>query len=98
MNTIAYKDLINDYSHLFWFTPASGKQNISEGQVVETILNYGDEIAVRRLINVLGISRVATIFNKQINASNRRKNNYKELVSHYFQLYFKRHAKANSNR
>jgi hypothetical protein len=93
MDNIEYKKLISDYSNLFWYTPASRKENLGEEQVVETFLNYGDEIAVKRLLDVMGTDRVAAIFYKQIHSSNRRKNNYKELVSHYFQLYFSRHAK-----
>jgi phage pi2 protein 07 len=92
MDKNAYRQLINDYRDLFWYTPVDRKENLSEEQVVETLLNYGDEIAVKRLFDVLGIDRVAVIFYKQM-AGNRRKNNYKELVSNYFQLYFRRHAK-----
>jgi hypothetical protein len=98
MNAPALKKLINDYKHLFWYTPENKKQNISEDQLVETILNYGDEKAIRRLIDIMGIDEVARIFKKQISTSSRRKNNYHELVSNYFQLYFKRHAKGNSIR
>ena len=98
MNATALKELINDYKHLFWYTPENKKQNIDEDQLVETILNYGDEKAIRRLIDIMGIDEVARIFEKQISTSSRRKNNYHELVSNYFQLYFKRHAKGNSIR
>ena len=97
MDDIEYKKLILNYSNLFWYTPAERKQHLGEEQVVETILNYGDEIAVKRLFEVVGIDKVAAIFYRQIHASNRRKNNYKELVSYYFQLYFSRHAKSHSN-
>ena len=94
MNANALKELINDYKHLFWYTPENKKQNIDEDQLVETILNYGDEKAIRRLIDIMGIDKVARIFEKQISTSSRRKNNYHELVSNYFQLYFNRHAKG----
>jgi hypothetical protein len=97
MGNVEYKKLINDYRDLFWYTPSERKENIGEDQAVETLLNYGDEIAVKRLFDVLGTDRVAAIFYRQIKASNRRKNNYKELVSHYFQLYFSRHAKRYPN-
>ena len=98
MNAIDLKELIKDYSHLFWYTPQDKKENIDEGQLVETILNYGDKKAVRRLIDIMGIDKVANIFYKQISSTSRRKNNYHELVSNYFQLYFKRHAKGSSVR
>jgi|SRR6185312_1957958 len=95
-NSVAIKELINDYKQLFWYTPEKKKENIDNEQLVETILNYGDENAVRRLIDIMGIETVANIFKKQISTSNRRKNNYHELVANYFQLYFKRHAKGNT--
>ncbi|MEP7081227.1 MAG: hypothetical protein ABI784_10890 [Ginsengibacter sp.] len=98
MNTKNLKELIKEYSHLFWYTPADKKEHINEDQLVETILNYGDEKAIRRLIDILGIDKVAGIFYKQVSTSSRRKNNYHELVSNYFQLYFKRHAKGNTIR
>ncbi len=85
--------LINEYSHLFWYTPPNEKENIDEDQLVETILNYGDEKAIKRMIEIMGMNRVADIFKKHITTSNRRKNNYHELVANYFQLYFSRHAK-----
>ena len=96
MNETELKELINDYKHLFWYTPENKKKEIDKDQLVETILNYGDVNAVRRLLEIMGIDEVACIFNKQISTSNRRKNNYHELVSNYFQLYFKRHAKGNT--
>ena len=86
------KKLINDYAHLFWYTPIKEKENIDEDQLVETILNYGDEKAVKRLMDIMGTNRVAAIFKRHINTSSRRKNNYHELVTNYFQLYFNRHA------
>ena len=86
------KELINEYSDLFWYSPPNKKENIDEDQLVETILNYGDERAVKRLIDIMGIDKVAAIFKKHITTSNRRKNNYHELVANYFQLYFSRHA------
>lgn len=86
------KDLINDNRNLFWFIPEKEKENIGEDQLVETILNYGDEKAVKRLLDVMGVNKVANIFRKHIELSNRRRNNYHELVANFFHLYFKRHA------
>jgi hypothetical protein len=93
MDTVAIRELINDYKHLFWYTPENEKENIDYDLLVETILNYGDEKAVKRLISSMGIEKVAAIFKKHLTTSNRRKNNYHELISNYFQLYFSRHAK-----
>jgi len=98
MNGKAIQELINDNKHLFWYTPENKKVDLGEDQVVETILNYGDEKAIRRLLDIMGVDKVAQIFYKQISASSRRKNNYHELVFNYFQLYFKRHAQGNTIR
>lgn len=86
------KELIENNQQLFWFTPANKKMEIDEDQLVETILNYGDERAVKNLIEIMGISKVAAIFKNQISMSNRRQNNYHELVLNFFELYFHRHA------
>lgn len=98
MNGQAIQELINDNKHLFWYAPENNIHNLGENQLVETILSYGDENAIRRLIEIMGIDKVAQIFNKQISTSSRRKNNYPELISNYFQLYFKRHAQGYSIR
>lgn len=86
------KQLIENNKDLFWFTPEDKRDQISEDQLVETILNYGDEKAVKQLLEIMGTDKVAEIFEKHINLSERRKNNYHELVINFFQLYFKRHA------
>lgn len=91
-NKTAIGELIKENEHLFWYTPSNKKENIDEDQLVETILNYGDEMAIKQLIDIMGIDRLAAIFKKQITASNRRRNNYHELVLNFFQLYFSRHA------
>lgn len=94
----AIESLIHDNRELFWFTPSDRKVNIGEDQLVETILNYGDEKAVKRLIEIRGIDHVAHIFKKQTTLSNRRRNNYHELVLNFFQLYFSRHARKHTIR
>ncbi|MGN6196269.1 MAG: hypothetical protein ACTHOB_15120 [Ginsengibacter sp.] len=50
MDNVEYKKLISDYSDLLWYTPADRKEPLGEEQVVETLLNFGDEIAVKRLL------------------------------------------------
>ena len=89
--------LIENNIHLFWFMPANKKKEIGDDQLVETILNYGDEKAVKQLFTLMGTNKVAAIFKKQITTSKRRKNNYHELVINFFQLYFKRHASKYSD-
>lgn len=88
--------LVSDYRTLFWYTSDKDLKNIRPNQVVETILNYGDEIAVKRLFEIMGIDEVAKIFDEQMSNSERTKNNYHELVANFFRLYFSRHAKRYS--
>lgn len=92
-NSKEIKELINDNRQLFWYSNESDKENIGEDQLVETILNYGDVDAVKHLINILGIEKVADLFYRHTHSSKRRKNNYPELIFNFFDLYFKRHAK-----
>ena len=83
------KNIIKEYEFLFWYTPYKEKQNISLDLLVETILNYGDLEAVRKLITVLGIQQTANVF---FNAQKRKKLNYYPEIHNYFSLYFKKYA------
>lgn len=92
MNSPEIKDFIKQYGSLFWYIPEDRKKDISLSVLVETILNYGDMKSVKQIINLLGINKVADIFFKSINYSERRKGNYHELSLNYFTLVFKRYA------
>jgi hypothetical protein len=92
MNSPELKAFIREHSNLFWYTPEDKKENISHEFLVETILNYGDMNAVRKLLKIMGIKQVAAIFFKTINISERRKGNFHELTLNYFTLLFKKYA------
>lgn len=92
MNSPEIKAFIRENSHLFWYTPEDKKEDISQEFLVETILNYGDINAVKKLFFLLGIKNVSKIFFDSINKSERRKGNFHELTVNYFSLYFKRYA------
>ena len=92
MRTPEIKEFILRHSDLFWYTPQDKKEDISDEFLVETILNYGDLLAVKQLIKLLGIKRTAQIFSDSINLSDRRKGNYHELTINYFTLFFNRYA------
>ena len=83
------KQLILDNAPLFWSVKAEDKLNLSEEVVVETILSYGDIEDIKRLFQIIGIHRVAAIFQSQISYP---RNNYHPRTKHFFQLYFNRHA------
>jgi len=92
MNSPEIQQFIKENSALFWYIPEEKKPEISEELLVETILNYGDMEAVRKLFHLLGVQKVAGIFSHTVNLSERRKGNYHELILHYFTLVFKRYA------
>ncbi len=68
------------------------KEYISLELLLETILNYGDQESVKKLLELMGIDKASEIFNIQI--SNER-DNYFAPVKNFFQLYFNRHAQGN---
>jgi hypothetical protein len=82
-----------DNKSLFWGVAESKLSSVSEEVVVETILNYGSLEAVKQLIDILGLERVAVIFNKQ---QSQARTNYSALTKNYFNLYFNRHAPRHS--
>jgi len=86
------EQFILKHKSLFWYTPESSLNRISDSFVVETILNYGDINSVKSLFKIMGIKNVAKIFFADINLSERRKNNYYELTLNYFSLLFNRYA------
>jgi hypothetical protein len=92
MNSPEIKQFIKKHSNLFWYTPESKKEEISNEFLVETILNYGDISSVIQLFNLLGIKKVAKIFFDSTTLSNRRKGNYHELTVNYFTLVFRKYA------
>jgi hypothetical protein len=80
-------DFARKKKHLFWST--KNYDGLSNGAVVESILNYGDMNDVRELIALLGIQEVARVFHEN---TNRARVNYRPEIVNYFQLYFQRYA------
>jgi len=88
-NNPEIKPYINEYRHLFWYTPEDEKENISEEILIETILNYGVMNAVRKLFVVMDVKKVAAIF---LGLQGRKILNYYPEIYNFFQLYFKCYA------
>ncbi len=65
---------------------------VSDEFLVETILNYGDLEAVRKLFKLLGVNFVANLFFQSINTSERRKGNFNEITINYFTQVFTKYA------
>ena len=92
MRSPILKQYINTHRNLFWYTPESKKEDISDSLLVETILNYGTMEDVKELFKIMGIKNVAKVFFDAVNQSERRKNNYHELTQNYFTLLFNQYA------
>lgn len=88
-NSISVKKFIKENFELFWYIKPESRENISEKFLVETILNYGDYQAVKKLFDLLGKEKVSRIFFEQ---SGKARHNYLKLVKHYFTLYFNRNV------
>lgn len=88
-NSREIKDFIHEHSDLFWYTPEEEKENISPELLVETILNYGDLNAVRKLFALMGTAKVASVF---FYSKGRKVLNYYPEIYNFFSLYFKRYA------
>jgi hypothetical protein len=86
------KDFIRAHEAFFWYSPGDKGETVSDELLVESVLNYGNMNDVKQLFQLMGIQKTARIFFDSINQSERRKNNYHELVRNYFTLFFNRHA------
>lgn len=80
-----------DIKKLFWWVPEDKKDELSLEAVVEAVLSYGNENTVARLIDRVGIDRVAGIFYRQTSGSRRRVNYHPRTVN-FFREYFRRNA------
>jgi len=98
VNSPELKAFIRNHSSLFWYIPEDKKEDLSPEVVVEFILNYGDIEAVKELLSLYGTEKVAEIFFRSINLSERRKGNYYELTLNFFNIFFSKHAQRNSDR
>jgi hypothetical protein len=80
-------DFIKKRPYLIWYTKDYDK--LSPETIVEAVLNYGDWDDVKKVIEILGIRKTASIFRKK---SKQKRCNYRPEVKNYFQLYFKKYA------
>jgi hypothetical protein len=81
------QDIIKQKPYLIWYT--KDYDGLSDAAVVEAVLNYGDFDDVQKLIEILGIRKVAKIFRKQAKLP---RCNYRPEIKNYFQLYFNKYA------
>lgn len=78
--------------YLIWHT--KNYEDLSPESIVEAVLNYGDWDDVQTLIKILGIKKMARIFRKKSKLSKIGRQNYRPEIINYFNLYFKKHARA----
>lgn len=83
----ALADFIRARPHLIWYV--KDYDDLGEESIVESVLNYGTWDDVQELIRLMGIDRVAKIFNAWGFVP---RTNYRPKVRHYFDLYFKKHV------
>jgi hypothetical protein len=82
--------IIKEKPYLVWYV--KNIENLSVESTVENIINWGDFEDIKKMIDVMGIEKVASIFYQQIS---RRRDNYKPEIKNYFQLYFNKYASRN---
>lgn len=80
-------DIIQKKPGLIWYT--KNYDGLSDEAVVEAVLNYGDMDDVRKLMQIVGIKKVADIFREN---AFRQRTNYRPEIKNYFRLYFGRYA------
>ena len=80
-------DFIKKRPYLIWYTKDYDK--LSPETIVEAVLNYGDWDDVKKVIEILGIRKTASIFRKK---SKQKRCNYHPEVKNYFRLYFNKYA------
>ena len=82
-------DFIKKRKYLIWYT--KNYDNLPAESIVEATLNYGDWDDVMTLKKIIGIKKMAKIFRAQT-SPRRMRINYHPKTTHFFNLYFKRHA------
>jgi hypothetical protein len=83
------KEFLDKHKDLFWHFNKTQLEDLSDDILVEYILNYGDEKAVKELIDLLGIHQVAAIFFRNTKG---KRINYLPEVQNFFYHYFLRNA------
>jgi hypothetical protein len=89
MRSKEVKQFIREHASLFWYSPENKEDTVSDELLVETILNYGDMEAVKQLLRVMEVAKVALIFRGM---TGRKQLNYFPEIWNFFNLYFNRYV------
>ncbi len=81
-------ELVREKPYLFWYV--KDKERLSDEAIVEAILNRGDFDDLLRLIDIMGMKKIADIFYRQTSL---KRSNYSKKTENYFRLFFGRHLK-----
>ena len=85
---------IKERPYLVWYVKDLSK--LDEPSIVEHVLNYGDWDDVQKMIKILGMKKVATIFRRKSIPSKMGRQNYRSEIIRYFNLYFNKHVRQNA--
>jgi hypothetical protein len=87
------KNFIKQNEHLFWYTPSSLKEDVSDELILQQVLNYSPLPTIKEYFKIVGIEKARLIFN---NLKGRQKGNIYPEIYNLFSEYFKRHAQRGS--
>lgn len=89
MNSPEVKAFIREHADLFWYVPNDKKEDISEGVLVEFIINYGTLNDFLRLGQLIGLKKIYDIIT---NLEGRKQGNYFPELLNFYTLYLQRNA------
>lgn len=89
-------EFIKKRPYLVWYVSKENLGQLDEASIVEHVLNYGNWDDVQEMIKILGMQKVAEIFRKKSIPSEMGRQNYRQDVIHYFNLYFNKHLAQNA--
>jgi hypothetical protein len=81
------ESFVKEKPYLFWYIKDT--DGLSRESIVEHVLNYGDFDDFKKILEIMGMEKVAEIFRKQ---SKNARCNYRPEVKNYFTLYFNKYA------
>ena len=87
---------IKERPYLIWYVSKENLGKLNDESIVEHVLNYGNWDDVQKMIEILGMKRVAEIFRRKSASDKFGRQNYRPEIKNYFNLYFNKHAVVNA--
>ncbi len=85
-------EFIKQRPYLIWYVSKENLDKLDEASIVEHVLNYGNWDDVQKMIQILSMSKVASIFREKSKPDKFNRQNYDKQVRNYFQLYFDKYS------